>query len=64
MVGDLVKDIMIGSDTVGKLGLVYYTIHYNEIEGSHPDEYSCCVIIEGREKMIRAKWLKKIKKNT
>ena len=62
--GDLVQDIMIGSDTHEKLGLISYTIHYNEIEGSHPDEYSCCVFIDGREKMIRAKWLKKIKKNS
>lgn len=61
--GDLVQDIMVGSDTHEKLGLVSFTIHYNEFEGSHPDEYSCCVYVDGKEKMIRAKWLKKIKKS-
>ena len=62
--GDLVQDIMIGSDTHEQLGLISFTIHYCEAAGSHPDEYSCCVFIDGREKMIRAKWLKKIKKSS
>ena len=66
-VGDLVRNVFLGSPEYNKIGLVTERIHYvqpkHPSRGSHPDEYNCIVLFDGVEKTVRAKWLQVISKN-
>ena len=63
-VGDLVKCTFLGSPEHDKIGLVLDRIHYvGDQSGDHPDFYSCLVLFDTGEKMVRAKWLKVLSKN-
>jgi len=64
-VGDLVICTFMGTTEYEKVGLVLDRIHYVEEkkQRSHPDEYSCLVLFENGERMVRAKWLQVLSKN-
>tara|TARA_Y100001973_G_C4980294_1_gene223895 strand:+ start:210 stop:428 length:219 start_codon:yes stop_codon:yes gene_type:complete len=59
--GDLVKCLLMGIKEYDKPGLVLDRIHY-DCTGQHPDSYSCRVLFDTGEKMVRAKWLRLISK--
>ena len=64
-IGDLVRCTLLGSPEYKKVGLVVDRIYYTQSsEGvsSHPDEYNCQVLFDTGRRMVRAKWLKIIKK--
>ncbi len=66
-IGDLVKCTLLGSPEYKKAGLVleriYYVEHSGEETTQHPDEYSCRVLFDEGERMVRAKWLKALSRN-
>jgi hypothetical protein len=62
--GDLVKCLFLGSPEHNKTGLVLERIQYDSrTGGDHPDFYSCRVLFDNGEKMVRGKWLKILSKN-
>ncbi len=61
-VGDLVKCLNCESPEFDMVGLVLDRIHYDK-PGEHPDSYSCRVLFDMGERMIRAKWLRVLSKN-
>ena len=63
-VGDLVKCLFLGSPEHNKTGLVLERVQYvGDMGGDHPDFYSCRVLFDTGEKMVRGKWLKILSKN-
>jgi len=61
-IGDLVECIDLLDPVYGYFGLVLDRVHYDQ-PGEHPDHYSCRVLFDTEEKMIRAKWLRVLAKN-
>ena len=61
-VGDLVRSLYVGCATYGQVGIVLDRIHYDQ-HGEHPDCYSCRVLFDSGEAMVRARWLKTLSKN-